>query len=336
MAGIEIDAGVTDPELLAQAFNEIEKGGNVTLNDPAKADPAPEQATAANTEASQTTQQQGDQGQAATEEEPAGVATKDGKHVIPYSVLKGERERATRAEQTLAEMQAQIADLKAKVEAGNQGAKDGEGARTDGQDAVSDLSDEDLEALKEDFPTVYKGLKAMQAQAAALRQQLETVNASVKTTEAEAQRSQAETVQDAIDGIPKLAHIQANNAEAFALAQQFDATLRAQSAWKDKPLAERFQKVTEMVEAALGEISLPNSAAPSQGKVVDMKAAAEAKAKAAASGKGSVPTSLSQFPGGQAAATDELEAVSNMSAFQLAEKFASMTDAQMDAYLRKL
>ena len=75
--------------------------------------------------------QQAKQGQAEPEQEPQGIATKDGKHVIPYSVLKSERDRATRAEQLANEMQERVKALESMVQSGNQGAKQGESARTD-------------------------------------------------------------------------------------------------------------------------------------------------------------------------------------------------------------
>lgn len=253
-------------------------------------------------------------------------------------MLKSERDRASRAEQTLTEMQERVKTLESMVQSGNQGAKQGESARTDQQPpAVSDLSPEDLEALKEDFPTVYKAVMASMAAAERLKAQLEPVQETVRNAEADAARSAQESVQDAIDSVPKLAHIQASNKEAFELAKAFDATLRTQSAWADKPLSQRFAKVTEMVEAALGQIELPGKPAASQPNAEDLKKAAQAKAaQAAKAGRTDVPTSLSEFPVGQHAAQDEREAAENLSPLQLAEKFSSMSADEMDAYFRTL
>lgn len=332
--GLELDLNSTDPEQLAKLFEQLESG-ETPAND--KAAPAPTEATSQNDPATDDTQQ-AKQGQAEPEIEPEGVATKDGKHVIPYSVLKSERDRATRAEQMAQEMAEKVRALEAMVQSGNQGAKPGESARTDPQlPAESDLSPEDLEALREDFPTVYKAVMASMQAAERLKAQLEPVQETVRNAEAEQARSAQETVQDAIDSIPKLAHIQASNAEAFELAKQFDATLRGQSAWADRPLSERFAKVTEMVEAALGPIALPGKPATSQSSAEDLRKAAQAAAaKAAKAGRSDVPTSLSEFPVGQHAAQDEREAAEQLTALQLAEKFSSMTPDQMDAYFRTL
>jgi len=336
MAGFELDMNTTDPEELAKVFAQLE-AGDTPADKPA--DPPPD------TPDTQTKQepvvnepQQAKQDQSATEQEPQGIATKDGKHVIPYSVLKSERDRASRAEQTLNEMQERVKALEA-MQAGNQGAKDGESARTDQQQpTVNDLSPEDLEALKEDFPTVYKAVMASMAAAERLAQQLQPVQETVRNAEAEQARTSQEAVQDAIYSVPKLAHIQATNKEAFDLAKQFDATLRGQSAWAEKPLSERFSKVAEMVESVIGPIDVPGAPKPtSQATAEDLRKAALAKAQQSAkASRTDVPNSLSEFPAGQHAAQDEREAAENLSSIQLAEKFSRMTPEQMDAYFQEL
>lgn len=332
MAGIDLNSLETDsPEALAAAFLELENGGDANLTEEPPKAPEPE---AKADPVKQETQEE-KQGQS----EPDGVLTKDGKHVIPYSVLKADRDRATRAEQVAREMQERVASLEAQIKAGNQGANNGEGARTTpASDALDDLSNEDLEALKEDFPTVYKGLIATQNTLKSLEAKLKPVEESYQSRETEQARTQAEQVQDAIDSVPKLAHIQATDKDAFELAKQFDKTLRDQSAWKDKPLADRFEKITEMVEAALGQIALPAKNQPSaQLSAAELRAAAEAKANASTkANKTAVPTSLSEFPVGDPAAADEQEAAQNMSVLQLADKFGRMSPDQVDAYLQNL
>lgn len=333
---MEFDLNATDPEALAKIFDQIENGEDPLskTNDHGAA----QEANQAKTEPEAQGQQQAEQGQQQEEREPDGVATKDGKHVIPYSVLKSERDRAARAEQIAREAQERLEALQAQLAAGSQGANNGESARTNQQQpTVSDLSTEDLQTLQEDFPTVYKAVMASMAAAKALEAKLAPVEESVRNAEADQARSAQETVQDAIDSVPKLAHIQANNAEAFELAKQFDATLRTQSAWADKPLSERFSKVMEMVESTIGPIEVPGSQKATSQNVGDLKKAAMAKAEQVAkSNRSNVPTSLSEFPAGQHAAQDEQEAAEQMTALQLAEKFSTMTPDQMDAYFRNL
>lgn len=320
-----------NPEDLMKVFEQLESGGELKAPEPS----AKESEAKGNLE--DQDKQEAEPKQAEPEVEPEGVATKDGKHVIPYSVLKSERDRASRAEQLASEMRERVAALEAAVQAASQGANNGESARTEATEQnVSDLSPDDLEALKEDFPTVYKAVKAAMSKAEMLEAKLQPVEQSVRSAEAEQARSATETVQDAIDAVPKLAHIQATNTEAFELAKQFDATLKAQSAWAGKSLQERFAKVAEMVEATLGPIDLPGVKAASP-SAEELKAAAKAKADATTkANRTNVPTSLSEFPIGQHAAQDEREAAENLSALQLAEKFAAMTPDQMDAYFRNL
>lgn len=321
-----------NPEDLQKVFEQLEAGGEP----PAAAPTDPEKAQSKDDPANNDPQQ-AEQGQPEGESEGIGVAAKTGNGVIPYSVLRNERDRRAAAEQIAREAQERVAVLEAQLKAGNQGANNGEGARTDLQPPdASDLSADDLEALKEDFPTVYKAVMASMAAAKALETKLQPVEDSVRSAEAERERSATETVQDAIDSVPKLAHIQATNKDAFELAKQFDATLRAQSAWASKPLTERFAKVAEMVESAIGPIDLPgsNKASPSAedlAKAARAKAAQDAKAS-----RTNVPTSLSEFPAGQHAAQDEREAAEQLTHQQLAEKFASMNADQMDAYFRSL
>jgi hypothetical protein len=333
MADLSLDVNTTDPEALAKVFEQIESGQDLQTSDNKPVENPQDETAGTSNKEQQAEQGQTDQSNEA--EEAAGIATKDGKHVIPYSVLKSERERATRAEQLAQEMKERVEALEAMVKSGNQGAKDGESARTDQQTPAADqLSKEDLESLKEDFPTVYKAVMASMAKAQALEAKLQPVEETVRNAQEDQARTAADTVQDAIDSVPKLAHIQANNPEAFELAKEFDANLRALSAWAGRSLAERFQKVSEMVEAAIGPIEIPGAKPTSQPSAEDLRKAAIARASSAS--KRDVPTSLSEFPAGQAPATDERAAVEQLSALQLAEKFSKMSSDDMDAYFRAL
>lgn len=338
---LEIDPSTATPEQLQELFNQVENGETPepTKVEPAQAattgDPAP-----ANTQQGTNDNQQ--QATASTEQAPAangaekdaeGVATKDGKHIIPFSVLKSERDRAARAETMLLEAQQQLANLQQQASASQTGANNGEGART--TPAVEMPSDQDLAELKEDFPSVYKAFTAVLAKTNAVADQLKPVEQSVRSAEADAERQTRTSVQDAIDATPKLAHIQATDAKAFELAKQFDAVLRSQDEWSDKSLSERFAKVVEMVEASRGPINLPSKSSPPSAE--ELKAQAQAAAAAAArKANTAAPTSLSEFPAGQAPATSEKEAAQNMTHQQLAEKFAAMTPEQMDAWVRSL
>lgn len=329
-----------NPEDLQKVFEQLESGAEPAAAAPKDPEPAPkdEDKGQSNDDPASNEQQKAEQGQTDNEADAAGVATKDGKHVIPYSVLKSERDRASRAEQIAREATERVTALEAQLKSGNQGANNGEGARTDPQQpTVSDLSAEDLEALKEDFPTVYKAVMASMAAAKALESKLQPVEETVRNAEAERERTAAESVQDAIDSVPKLAHIQATNKDAFELAKQFDATLAKRSFRGLLAQALCVLKVAEMVESAIGPIELPGSTQKASPSAEDLAKAAKVKAEQAAkASRTNVPTSLSEFPAGQHAAQDEREAAEQLTHQQLAEKFSSMNADEMDAYFRSL
>lgn len=359
MAGeqVEFDESTTDPVALAVMFNQMETGGL----DPADATPDDDAALAAAAEAAAVAAEAKVVADAAAAEasaaaaavvdpdaaaaaaapekadaEPDGVATKDGKHIIPYAVLQAERERASTTAKELETARAELAALTA-AKAGAPGVTP-EIAAPD-QPKAGDMSDEDLAVLKEDFPTVYNAMMAQRAQLAAMAARLKPVQETVEQQEAAHKRTVAEEVQSAIDATPKLALLKSSDPEQFALARQFDNMLKGQAAWQGKPLAERFAKVIQLVEQTNGEIAIPVAVkAPPAAKTPEqLKAEAVAIAAAsAASTKTSVPTSLSDFPSGQHAAANEQEAAQNMTHAQLAAKFANMTTEQQDAYLNNL
>lgn len=323
MADMEMTVDQQDPVELAKAFEAMER---VEVS-PAEATPDP-------VAADPSTEPKQDAVTASEADEGVGVATKDG--VIPYSVLRATRDRAYAAEQSVKELTDKIAGYDAILASVKNGAKSGEDARAEVasiQQEAQTLSEEDLAMLKEDFPTVDKALTATMQKLAAIEAKLAAVVSRAQHEDAQESRTAANAVQDAIDAVPKLAHLQASDAEGFALAKQFDATLRNLPSWADKTLAQRFSKVAEMVEAATGaSISLPEPLTANQ-----LRSSAKATAEAAVrKASGSVPTSLSEFPAGQPIATDERESAERMTYSQLAGKFGKMTPDQMDAYLQTL
>jgi len=341
--GIEIDLNSVpeNPEDALRMLEAIEAG-----TQPAAAPPvAPETAatpTADTTTAASEPSSKTQQADSKAEPDPEGVATKDGKHVIPYSVLKSERDQRTAAQTALQEALQRVTNLEAAISASAKGANSGAAARA--AEAVTAeapaMSDADLEALKDDFPTVYKALKATMDHAARLEQQVRETAGFKQEIEAASQRNVEETVQDAIDSNPKLAHIQSSNQAAFKLAQSFDDTLKSIPEWASKPMSERFAKVIEMVEQTSGEIKLPGGKSKTDvptANAADLKQAAQAAAAAQAkASKTNVPVSLSEFPVGEPPAQDERNAVESMTHFQLAAKLGSMSPEKMEAYLANL
>ena len=319
---VDVDALTTDQ--LLEMHEQLEKSGEIGHaggESTEQATEAAEQKPAADSTNGQESQD--DSGEA----DAAGVATKDGKHVIPYTVLQGERERARRAEQLLQQAEQRARELEAQLTSGQQ-ANSGEGATTDPDTYGDDIDADDLAALEEDFPTVARAVKAAMKRAEQLAQSINPVQQRFQQQEQESQDKQRNEVQDAIDAVPKLAHIQANDKDAYEMAVQFDMMLRNRPEWTDKPMAERFQKVIEMVESSGITIDMPGGAS--------LKEAAQAKAAQSAKAAAKVPVSLSDIPSGEAPAVNEHEAIEQMTPLQLAEKFAGMTPDQMEAYLSKI
>lgn len=330
-----------DPQELLKEFLAEENG---TPSEESATDPSPgagseaeDKIEASGVGASQDEQQGKPAGQADDEEAKAeGIATADGKHIIPITVLKVTRKELSEEKGLRAAAETRIKELEAQLSAASQGAKTGESARTSTEGLGQDLSAEELESLKEDFPTVYKAVLTAKAKADAIEAKLKPVEEREKATEAERERMNREAVQDAIDSVPKLAYLQSGNPEAFELAKRFDAQLLSIPAWSDKPMSERFAKVAEMVESAIGAIELPGNppskSTPSP-SAAELAKAAKARAAEVAKKGASVPTSLSEFPAGLAPAVDEQEMLENISPVELGRKLAGMTPEQLDAYL---
>ncbi|WP_182341904.1 hypothetical protein [Comamonas koreensis] len=268
-----------------------------------------------------------------------GIQSKNGKHVLPFTVLAGEREQRQAAQRERDEInakyqqaQTELEQLRAKQNS-TPGDADTERA-AELMDKAGDLTDAELLELKEDFPTVYKAVAKLQSVGKSLEEQFANKVDPMQQAYASAQERQAnqqrEAVQEAIDTVPKLAHIQANDPAMFAVAQQFDVLLVQQAAWKDKPMAERFAKAVEMAESSTGKtIDLGTTKAGA----ADLKAAAVAKAKEQHS---EMPASLQQFPAGAAPKETAIDEIQNLSAAQIAQKLQSMSPAEQAAYFAKL
>lgn len=219
------------------------------------------------------------------ETEAAGIATKDGKRVIPFAVLQDTRNKANELAKTVERLQR---ELEAK-QAGTTTAK------TDAQAAAdaSALSDEDLSDIEADFPAVAKlaqAYKALQAQVT------EVKTASQK--QADATQATADVdLQALIDERPLLSKWQARGGAAWAEAVALDKELQADAQWANKPMAQRFEEVERRIAEDFGiQIAKPAPApAPKTGP-----------AKAAEPVATTVTPTLTDFNGRPAAVGDPM------------------------------
>lgn len=189
--------------------------------------------------------------------QPAGVATRDGKHVIPYAVLEQTRAALRQREAELTRLQEQLAS--AQAGAGQTGNATVDKAMTD----PSSVSESDLEELETDFPAIGRALRAM-------LKRVESVAAPAAAPQAPAAPAASqppETNSDeefdlAIAQTPLLASWMANpQSKEWQRAKSIDAMLLNDSDYQAKSYAERFAAVQRMVAAEFG-IKEPAAQAP--------------------------------------------------------------------------
>jgi hypothetical protein len=246
--------------------------------------------------------------------QPDAILARDGKHLIPITVLDSARNEASTAKATAqAETEARVAaeqrlaELQAKVDAMQVGDPK---ASTE----VSTLSAEEIAAMEEDFPVIAKGYKAMQAEIARLQALSEAQETSHKTEEV---NTAARTVQDLIDSNPKLSHLQTSDPEGWAKAIAIDDGLK--SAMPD--MASRFNAVVAAYEAQYGAVSTPSKVTTPPEKTP---------------AKPNVPISMSQIPGGTPPAVSEAAALLAMNGTQAMAHFEGMTKEQIERKLDAL
>ena len=142
------------------------------------------------------------------------------------------------------------------------------------------------------------------------------------------------SVEDTIQANPKLAHLRATDPAAFNDLADIDTMLRDRAAWKDKPLAERFDAAVRMYEAANGD----RAARPGhQGRAAQPadQAARVAQAVAKAQAEASGPSTLSDIPGGQPAHSQG-EAMLALSGSALTDHFMTLSPDELEAQLARL
>jgi hypothetical protein len=300
-----------DMESLIQAIS----GGSV---DPLEATPAPKATPAEKAEPEPLVTEAKAEPAVPAIEDKAPVATRDGKHTIPYSVLeaaraakdkleadvRSEREQREALAKQLEEKLARIKELEAGT---------GAGQEADAAEAY-DLK-ADLEAIAEEAPYLSGGLGKLVARVEAAEKAASTVQ---KPSEKQADDKPIlpPEVRDAIDAVPVLAHWEASNAQLFAAATEVDNRLRARPEWGNKPMKERFEQVVKIMAAEYGDSILP----PTGSDTTTPKPAAKTLPNAADVGI----NTLSDLPGGTPTSQSALQDMEAASASALANRLTSM------------
>lgn len=243
---------------------------------------------------------------------PEGVLAKDGKTVLPWAVVHAARvekakanDRAAAAEARAAELEQQLADLKA------------------GKRPEADPLDQIISDADSDFP-----------QLAAIARELKTTrealaNSRPEPTKAAAQADDpAEALQDDIDAVPMLAQWQAADPDKFEAAQAMDAALLRSPKWQGQPQVERFKEVARRV-AEQFDIQVEDDAPQTPQKTPNKADPRAVIARAART----APNTLSDFKGGAAATPpDRLD---KMAPTQMLRRMEDMTDDELEAHLAK-
>jgi hypothetical protein len=261
----------------------------------------------------------------------APIATRDGKHTIPFEVLDSTRkreaearERATNAEAELESVRQEIARLK---EGGNPEANDGKKVKP----SITEL-DERIASIEQEgsAPFLAETFKLMRDQLVEAQERARVIE---ERSEQEKQQRSRSEVDEAISNNPTLTYWAELKPDVFARAVKYDNDLRDDPVWANKPIAERFIKVVELTTTLLGKEVLPSSSAPTK---PSMPAADPAKTKqlAEAALKNAPPAvgSLSDIPG-DAIEGSALETVEKQSIAQLGTNLMNMTPEKLQAWL---
>lgn len=318
----------TDPEEIAKLLG----GGENNQDDTGASAPAGDSSNAKPQGATETDGKL--KGEPETQAEAEDVLAKDGKHVLPYAVLKDAREREQEARRVATEAQARVEELQRKLEDIQSGKPvvELDKASDHNSDAVVQELDTAIKDLEGEVPQLAKVLSGFKSVVTQLQARVNEQNGVIQTVEADRKaraadhsRTLQEQVQDAIDSHPTLRYLDAAKGKDDAAMNRWnsiaalDETFRAvdkdgrplHADYLKLPLAERFAKCVKADIAMNGDIPIP---AEYQSSEAIQRAAQKAVEKA-----GSFkPNTLADLPGGEPPATNELN-FETMDATQIGE-----------------
>ena len=259
------------------------------------------------------------------DEEEAPILSADGKHQIPFAVLKQEREARRYMAEENRRLQQELAALRQ--------------AQADGLASPAaeplDPNDPDIEALESEFPEIAKINAATRSEIQRLRQEMAAKDARLEAVTSQWEREQQakfqadveQTTRD-IDGNPVLRYLRDEQGPLWNAAVEIDNDLQRKPAWASKPQAERFAEVVERLERDFGPVQLPKAYQP-----VGARRAARPRVEAVEDQP--VVHTLSDLRGGSAPDNEELN-LENTSTVDLQAKLMKMTRAEQDAWLARL
>lgn len=255
----------------------------------------------------------------------AGVASKDGTRVLPYSALQAERRssrqnaaRADRAEKEAERLKQEVEDLRAGKKS----------------PASGTLTEEEVQRMEADYPDEGARMRKVLERNKELEQQIAA--AAPKETPDEVSD---DPVQEAIDQVPLLLEWQhdAGKQELWQRAIEHDALLLKSPKWKGKPPVERFAEATRRtaeefdIEVPAPPAAKPKAGAPSSSTAKpspDPKKVIETAERAA-------PSTLSDLKGGAVPDHGQVN-FEKMAPASMLNRFMDMDPADIDRHLAKL
>lgn len=301
---------------------------------PAPAAPAPESAATGVTQPAPAPAEGAPPG--VTSEETSGVASKNGKTVLPYTVLREARHEASTAKQerdAANERARQLqADLDAlKAQAAQRTDIDGTGKTVTLDDVIADPS------LEQDFPA----LAAVAREVRALRQQIGTAApaptptppASPAGKSADQDVDERGEFDEALAACPLLTQARNKGGVLWARACEIDQQLQTDPAFRSKSYLDRFTAVQHALAGELGVGAPPPRAPAPQPAPAAPAPAAPAAPAAAPAVQDLAPNTLSDLAGGVSAGNDALN--ERASGMALARRFATMDNNAIAAAVRK-
>ena len=260
--------------------------------------------------------------------EEGRVLSKDGKHTLPFEVLKEARERAAGAEAALAEAQQSLLAMQARAKA----LKAGEADPGQGEAKTADELEAVLEKVREEAPWLVKPMETLIGTVKVMGDKIAGYEQEREESEEQATARMQHAATAALEANPTLVLWKSQAPGLFNEAVTFDVAIRQNPAQAARfPTFEsRYEQVVKLVRASHeGEgIPLPEAHTPSTAAPAKQPSAAELKARAdAALKKAEDATSvrtLTDITGGEGEVSTE-EQLGRMSSLDLADKFGKMS-----------
>lgn len=166
------------------------------------------------------------------------IASKGGKHVIPYAVLEQER----REKQQLSERVQQLEQAAAEREK-LQKVLERNGIDVSSELDIENLSAEEMEQLAVDYPDIGRVINGIAKRLA----QIETTAKSTAT-------NALTPAQAAFEAIPDLVSWRNSDPDRMTFAISVDEHLQADPVWSQKPLRERYEEAARRTKIAFNDI----------------------------------------------------------------------------------